>query len=344
MKQSFLFKRGKIWQLQYLDEEENRIKRVSTKCESKSDALKFLTEFKLKEENANKEIFIKLFKFSSEYENYIQTNFSRNYFKDVRTTFRFLKPFIGDIPLKKISPYQLEKFLGSIYKESKFAAKHHFNNLRSAFNKAIVWDYLQQNPLQKIKPPKVPRNNPSFLNEIELKLILSNESDTTLKNIYQFAFYTGMRLGEIVNLKWDHISLSERNIRIVNSDEFTTKGQRERVVPINNRVFEILKGIAPRIFEIQKKNYVFNKSGFKYNPDYISKAFKKAIIESSKDSSINPTIHFHDLRHSFASNLVQRGASLYVIKELLGHRDIKTTMIYAHLQAENLRNAMDLLN
>ena len=69
-----------------------------------------------------------------------------------------------------------------------------------------------------------------------------------------------------------------------------------------------------------------------------------AVREEAKENLIDSKIHFHDLRHSFASNLAQKGVSLYVIKELLGHTDIKTTMIYAHLKPENLRNAVDLLN
>lgn len=81
-----------------------------------------------------------------------------------------------------------------------------------------------------------------------------------------------------------------------------------------------------------------------FNPDYVSKNFKKAVRASAKDKAIDSSIHFHDLRHSFASNLARKAVSLLIVKELLGHTDIKTTMIYAHLRPENLRNAVELLN
>ena len=87
-------------------------------------------------------------------------------------------------------------------------------------------------------------------------------------------------------------------------------------------------------------NFVFkNVKGFKLNDSFVSKNFKKAVRETDLDEKI----HFHTLRHSFASTLVQNGASLYVVKELLGHEDISTTQIYSHLNKESLYQAVQLL-
>ena len=82
-----------------------------------------------------------------------------------------------------------------------------------------------------------------------------------------------------------------------------------------------------------------NVKGFKLNEDFVSRKFKQAVRKAKLDEGI----HFHTLRHSFASNLVQKGVSLYVVKELLGHESITTTQIYSHLQKKNLRDAIDLL-
>jgi integrase/recombinase XerD len=82
-----------------------------------------------------------------------------------------------------------------------------------------------------------------------------------------------------------------------------------------------------------------NIPGIKLNEDYVSKKFKKAV----RACKLNDKVHFHTLRHSFASLLVQKGVSLYVVKELLGHEDLATTQIYSHLQEDNLRQAVNLI-
>ncbi|MBZ0200059.1 MAG: site-specific integrase, partial [Ignavibacteriaceae bacterium] len=86
--------------------------------------------------------------------------------------------------------------------------------------------------------------------------------------------------------------------------------------------------------------FVFQKmKDFKLNENYVSKQFKKSV----RAAELDDRIHFHTLRHSFASQLVQKGVSLYVIKELLGHEDLSTTQIYSHLQQSNLSAAVNLL-
>ena len=83
----------------------------------------------------------------------------------------------------------------------------------------------------------------------------------------------------------------------------------------------------------------FMIKGIKLNEDYASKKFKVAV----REAGLNDNIHFHTLRHSFASRLIQKGASVFVVKELLGHEDIKTTQIYSHLQTQDLIDAVKLL-
>jgi len=149
-----------------------------------------------------------------------------------------------------------------------------------------------------------------------------------------------MRLGEIINLKWNAVDLTAKTILVCNTEQFTTKSKKERIIPISKKIFDLLNRRIPKIISIKNDEYVFPKmKGIKYNEDYVSKSFKKAVRAAQLDDAI----HFHTLRHSFASNLVQRGASIYVVKELLGHGDISTTQIYSHLQKENLVNAVNLL-
>jgi len=95
-----------------------------------------------------------------------------------------------------------------------------------------------------------------------------------------------------------------------------------------------------KVKNLNNKDYIFYRMiGIKLNEDYVSKQFKKVV----REASLMENIHFHTLRHSFASRLIQKGASVFVVKELLGHEDIKTTQIFSHLQTENLTEAINLL-
>ncbi len=340
MKNFFLFKRGNFYHLQYLEETENRIKRVSTGCKTKNDAIKFLIKFQENKADKTRLTFITLSQFIELYKSYIKENYSRKYYISVSHTLKHFNLLTGNIPLNKITSFQTEKFIIQKFSESNHTAKQYFLNLRSAFNKAITWNYIKDNPTKNIKLPKIPKNNPIFIDEVELNQIINQEPDQQLKDMYLFAFHTGMRLGEIVNLTWNTVDLIEGIINVTNTVNFTTKGKKERVIPINDRIQNLLSKRLPKIISIEKSEYVFNNHGMKFNDEYISKKFKCAL---RKVKTINQAFHFHDLRHSFASNLVIKGVPIYTVMELLGHQDIKTTQIYSHLKVENLKEAVKVL-
>ncbi|MGE5804960.1 MAG: site-specific integrase, partial [Ignavibacteria bacterium] len=110
------------------------------------------------------------------------------------------------------------------------------------------------------------------------------------------------------------------------SDEFLTKSKKERIVPMNEKVRTILINRFNSPFH-QPDNFVFYRiKGRKLDHQTISKQFKDAV----RKAKLNDKIHFHSLRHSFASALAQRSVSLFIIKELLGHEDLATTQIYSH--------------
>ncbi len=335
----FLFLRNQVYYFEYFDETENRIKRVSTKCRKKNEAIKFLTTFKEKLQNKPKTNFILLNDFKKLYLENTRITCSQKYVESIEVAFTLLERDFGNVSLSKFCYSQLERFFNKTFQRTNYGAKLYLNTLRSAFQKAVQWNYFSENPLLKIKLPKIPKNNPLFVNEIELNDIINQENQQTLKDVYLFAFHTGMRLGEITNLKWSQIDFSERIISVVNTEDFTTKGKKERIIPINERLFFILSNRLPKIMDISKDVYLFNKNGFKFNEDYISKQFKKAL----RKTNLKPAIHFHDLRHSFASNLVMKGVPLYTVMELLGHQDIKTTQIYSHLKMDNLKDAVRVL-
>ena len=212
--------------------------------------------------------------------------------------------------------------------------------MKAAFSKSESWGYIDSNPFRKLKSPKVVKKYPVFISQSEFESILKNTKNDFLKNIFITGFYTGMRLSEILNMRWDWIDLNKRIITIKNSNLFTTKSKKERIIPINKQLYLSLKNCISKVVPINNCDLVFFKSlGIKLNPNFVSKQFKKAV----READLNDDIHFHTLRHSFASLLVQKGVSLYVVKELLGHEDLSTTQIYSHLDQANLYQAVNLL-
>lgn len=214
---------------------------------------------------------------------------------------------------------------------SKHSASLYYRTLKAAFNKAVVWNYIEVNPFVKIKTPKVPKSFPVFINESELIEIINKTEMQLMKDIFTTAFYTGMRLGELLNMKWSRIDFTQNIINVKNSNEFNTKSKSEKIIPVHNK----LKSILQNLYQLGKNEnslVFFRYAGIKLNEDFVSKQFKKAV----RSTKLNDKIHFHSLRHSFVSALVQRGISLYTVKELLGYNNVKTTQIYSHLQKNNL--------
>ena len=325
----------------------------STRTANKKEAEKFLKSFipnvnekppqsleKVEpEESKEKKSTIKLSSFLEEYKTYINNTYSKKYLKKaVIPSFSALQKNIPDMKLDSISTRMIDQFISFVSASSKHSASLYHRTLKAAFNKAVVWNYIEVNPFDKIKTPKVPQSFPVFISESELIEILNKTEMQLMKDIFTTAFYTGMRLGELLNMKWNWIDFNQDIITIKNSNEFNSKNKRERIIPIHQKVQAVLQ-TRFQLGKLQNALVFYRYENIKLNEDFVSKQFKKAV----RTAKLNDKIHFHSLRHSFASALVQRGISLYAVKELLGHGNIKTTQIYSHLQQENLSQAVNLL-
>jgi site-specific recombinase XerD len=327
--------------IEYLDEATGVPKRVSTKTKIKKEAFRFLSDFETNLKKTPKKNFILLSAFQSEYLNFIKKTYSGSYLRSVTLSFRQMIKFTGDITLSQVGVRICQQFISESYNRTIKGAELYHRTLKAGLSRAVEWGYLSENPFKKVKLPRSKKTFPLFISEGELYQIMDKTLNNELKDLFFLAFNTGMRLGEIINLKWNSVSIPEQTITISNDEHFSTKSRKDRIVPMNIRLVDTLKERRPKMIWLGQENFVFHmKPGIKFNADYVTKQFKKAVI----NSDLNKGIHFHTLRHSFASNLVQRGASLYVVKELLGHEDISTTQIYSHLKKENLVEAICLLN
>ena len=314
---------------------------VSTKTANQKEAYKFMANFSRESNEPKEQIhFISLSKFRDEYKEYIKLTKSKSYLRSVELSFKQLISFAGDISLNRLSILTLDKFVTSTFARTQRGAGLYYRTLKAAFSKAVLWNYLSDNPLKKIKAPKIAKPFPVFISDIELRIILEHTHKEYLKVLFTTAFYTGMRLGELLNMKWNWIDFKHNIITVQCSATFTTKSKKERIIPISPLLRSQLSNQLPKVINLENNSFVFTRiNGIKLNEDFISKQFKKSVRAAGLDDKI----HFHTLRHSFASQLVQKGVSLYVVKELLGHEDLSTTQIYSHLQKQNLEEAISLL-
>jgi len=194
------------------------------------------------------------------------------------------------------------------------------------------WGYLDQVP--EIQLPKKPEDRQRYLEQDELARLLAASAKSKNENLHAIvtlAVNTGMRKGELLGLEWERINLSTSGITL-----YRTKSGKPRGVPINQAVYDALVGLEPD--PQRRAGLVFRRrdgAAWGQIRTAFASACKKAAIQQFR---------FHDLRHTAASHLVMRGASLNDVRELLGHSDLKMTQRYAHLSPAHLRQAVGLLD
>ncbi|MCK9210317.1 MAG: site-specific integrase [Ignavibacteriaceae bacterium] len=277
--------------------------------------------------------------FYTEYIRFSEIYHSEKYRQSIKLAFSQLINFFGDeLKLTELSMKKVIDFVETLKIRAPKGYRVYHRTLKAALNKALEWELIKSNPFVKVKIPKRQKIHPVFLSKNEVDVLVSNIHNLVIKYIVRFSFLTGCRLSEVVNLQYSDINFTSKLVT-VGSNSFVTKTREQRIIPICDELFSILT----ELYNNRKSNYdnVFVKGdGFKYSPDYVSKEFKKAV----RASRMSDEIHFHSLRHSFASNLVQRNVSIYTVQKLLGHSSVTTTEIYAHLNTHELVRAINNLN
>ncbi len=329
-----------FYYVEFFDPTQLQIRRISTGTQNKSQAKNFLSKFSFEFYQEKPNISKSLYEFKEEYLKFVGSNYSSHYLRSIKLSFSQIINFLGNIQLSEINIRILQEFFSSIYKRSPKAAELYLRTLKASFSRAVDWDYISENPFKKVKLPKSTKTFPLFITEQQLNNILLEIKQEYLKDLIIVAFYSGMRLSEIINMQWSQVDFTERYICVKNISTFTTKSKKDRIIPMCEKLYSTLINRYEKLIYKNSAIYIFERfNGVRYINDFVSKSFKKTI----KQTDLNPILKFHSLRHSFASNLVQKGASLYIVKELLGHESITTTQIYSHLKRENLFEAIKLL-
>ncbi len=276
----------------------------------------------------------------AEYLRWTEFNLSEKTISGVHTAFKHLISFRGDVQLSEINSHFISLFMIEIMKKVPKGYRVYFRSLRAEFNKYVEWSFTPVNHFAKYKLPKQQRNEKKYFSENEFVSLVEAENNHTLKAIYLFSFYTGLRLSEVLNLVWENIHLKGKYV-LIGDEKFKTKTSKVRRVPLCVKASEILEKHIPKIYHTTKRNYVFCKAnGYQLTGNHVSKRFKKLL----RSNDYSEEFHFHNIRHSTASNLARLGVAIPQIQQILGHSDIKTTMIYTHTDFTDLVNAISVFD
>jgi integrase/recombinase XerC len=267
---------------------------------------------------------------------YAQTNLSPSTVSVYNRSFQKLIKSVGNIVIKAVTPLLMEKFKEDCLKEiSAVTANIYIRTIRAAFRLAVEWRLIELNPAKSCKLIRVPQKEPVFLTRKDIDTLFKNISDPIFRSLIIFALCSGMRVGELCNLRWEDLDFENRIIRIRNRDLFSVKGGHPRTIPMHifiYREFNSLKHNSGHIF--------LNTKGLPQSPKNAGRRFKIYV----RKSGLSDEVHFHSLRHTCASLLLQEKTPIYEVQKLLGHKSISTTQIYAHLENEHLRQSLDRLD
>ena len=209
------------------------------------------------------------------------------------------------------------------------------STLKSFFKYLLKAKLVIHNPLDKVIAPKINKRLPEFVDDKQMDILLDEiafgDDNTGKRNkmIIELFYFTGIRLSELINLKEADIDLYSQTIKVLG------KRNKERIIPINKEFFDSLKYFIKNKHDSDTKDcdYLFcNKSGRPLKPMAVYRIVNEYLKLISSTDKKSP----HVLRHTFATHMLNRGADLNAIKELLGHANLSATQVYTHNTFEKL--------
>ncbi len=266
-------------------------------------------------------------------------------FKQKELVINQLKERFGQLPLRRfdtrlIETYQNQKRLQTGNKPA--TINRHVATIKHMFTKAVEWDMVEEDTLKRIRRAKLLEENNRrlrYLSTEECQTLIDacDKHLKHLKPIVVMALNTGMRKGEILNLKWDDVDMKHGFILLSH-----TKNGERREIPINPtlkaHLEELFKGTVKRPRKINVP-FVF----YDYTTEKPYKNVHNSFVSACKKANIRD-FRFHDLRHTFSSQLVMAGIDITTVKELLGHKTLTMTLRYAHLAPSHKVKAVDILD
>lgn len=333
-----LFKRGNVWWLRYSDGF-GRIIRESSRAPRFKDAETLLIERKKAIREGKEPEPIKRipnYTFSQLAEEYSKWCERQRSFRSKRGFInQLIEPF-GNIPLRHFTTKLIEQYqTDRLQKGNKPATVNRLiATLKHCIHKGYQWEMLSEETLKRIRQVKLLEENNRrlrYLSKEECQTLINTCQGNT-KAIVITALNTGMRKGEILNLRWDNVDLKHGFI-LLNQDQ--TKNSERKELPINDTLRGVLQGLTRRL-DIP---YVFYGNATAKPYQDVKRSFHTALRRAGiKD------FHFHDLRHTFASHLIMAGVDITTVSRLLGHKSLTMTLRYSHLAPSHMAKALDILD
>ena len=267
-----------------------------------------------------------------EYLQHVRANFSPKTHEIYRIAINHLVDFTGNISVDAVDSRLVDQYkVHRLQKVTPTTVNVETRAIKTFFNCLKRWNLVGKNPCDGVHQIRITEQLPTYLEEKELARLISGLKDEWLRRIVLFAAMTGARRGEILNLTWDDVNLKERLVTIHSSVNYRVKGGRVRVVPLNETVALLLESMP------EKRGLVFKGvRGGTADGNHVGRRFRIA----ARGMGFDRKLHFHSLRHSFASLLVQKGVSLYHVQKLLGHSSTRVTEVYAHLQNTKMHDVV----
>jgi len=239
----------------------------------------------------------------------------------------FWRRRFGSRPIGQITPAELQDWQAQKRQTSKPATVNRMMcRLRHMFNKAVEWGLIDESPMRRIKFIRENNARLRYLSLEECERLVAGCLAPHLKAIVTIALHTGMRSGEIRSILWRDVDFDSGFIIIRQS-----KNGESRHVPMDSAVVELFRNYPPTT----GSDFVFtNSAGGRLG--WLQHGFRKALLRAGLTD-----LHFHDLRHTFASCWMMAGGELYALKDILGHKSIAMTQRYAHLSPAYRRSMVD---
>lgn len=246
-----------------------------------------------------------------------------------------LRAFFGNRTLAEITPKLIAGYKSARYalKKAPATINRELATLKKAFNLAVrEWEWCRENPVSRVSMEREHNKRDRWLTDEEEERLLK-ECPAWLREIVLFALHTGMRMGEILELTWRSVDLGRRTVTV-----FRSKNGERRTLPLNQTVLAMLKEKA-KIRSLQTDLLFPSTARTRIDTCNLDHTFRAAVERATIEG-----FRFHDLRHTFATRLVQGGADLYQVQRLLGHKSPMMTQRYAHHYPESLRSGVEILD